>query len=133
MAKRLSVIGRLRPRIASQGVVDLEKMAGRVAKNTTFNQEEIYSILRLCRNGILEALQAGETVKIDDLLILFPNMKLGGAVDLSVRAEQPAVAALNNPKLWTADKVINYANLKKSSDELVGEWNYAHPDDPVVD
>lgn len=44
MAKRLVVVNQLRPRINSQGVTDLETLAGRVAKNPTYNEEEIYSV-----------------------------------------------------------------------------------------
>lgn len=133
MAKRIVVINRLRPKIASQGVVGLAKMAERMAKNTTYNPQEIYGMLLLHVREILTALQAGETVKIDGLLTLSPNMKVGGEVDMSVRGDREAVAVLNNPRLWTASKVNNHANLTKTSDELVVEWNEAHPDDPVTD
>ena len=64
----LTVVNKLRPKIISQGVVNVEKLAERVAKNTTFNVEEIHSILRLAVDEANAALQAGETVKLDDLL-----------------------------------------------------------------
>lgn len=133
MAKRIVVINQLRPKIISQGVVDLAEMAERMAKNTTYNPQEIYGMLLLNVREILAALQAGETVKIDGLLSLLPNMKVGGEVDMSARGNREAVAGLNNPRLWTAAKVNNHANLTKNSDELVAEWDEAHPDDPVTD
>jgi len=133
MAKRIVVVNQLRPKIISQGVVNLAEMAERMAKNTTYNPQELYGMLLLNVREILAALQAGETVKIDGLLTLSPNMKVGGEVDLSLRGNREAVASLNNPRLWTASKVSNHANLTKSSDELVAEWNEAHPDDPVTD
>ncbi|MDY7041407.1 MAG: hypothetical protein SVX38_11140 [Chloroflexota bacterium] len=133
MAKRLVVINQLRPKISSQGVVNLEEMAARVAKNTTFNPEEIYGILRLYTQEVNAALQAGETVKVDGLLSVAPNMKVGGAVNMSLRGDREAVAGLNNPLLWTADKVANRANMTKSADELVAQWDEEHPDDPVTD
>ena len=133
MAKRLAVINQLRPKINSQGVVDLETMAGRMAKNTTYNLEEIYSILRLYVGEVNSALQAGETVKIDRLVLIAPNMKVGGSVNMSLRADRATLAGLNNPQLWTASKLNNFANLSKTSDELVALWNAEHPDDPVED
>ncbi len=133
MAKRIVVVNQLRPKIISQGVVNLAEMAERMAKNTTYNPQELYGMLLLNVREILAALQAGETVKIDGLLTLSPNMKVGGEVDLSLRGNREAVASLNNPRLWTAAKVNNHANLTKNSDELVAEWNEAHPDDPVTD
>jgi len=47
MAKRLAVLNQMRPRIASQNVVDQEALAGRIAKDTTYHVEEIYSILHM--------------------------------------------------------------------------------------
>jgi hypothetical protein len=61
-----------------------------------------------------------------------PNMKVGGEVDIALRSDRSAIAGLNNPQLWTADKVSNYANLSKDPGELVSLWNTKHPDDPVV-
>jgi len=133
MAKRLAVLNQVRPRITSQNIVDQEAMSGRMSKNTTYHTEEIYSILRMYTSEIIAALQAGETVKIDGLLLLTPNMKVGGEVDLGLRPDRGAVAALNNPTLWTADKVSNHANMSKDTDTLVAQWNREHPKDPVTD
>jgi hypothetical protein len=40
---------------------------------------------------------------------------------------------LEQSQLWTADKVINHANLTKSAEELFDLWNAEHPDDQVED
>ncbi len=133
MARRLNVLNLLRPRIASQGVVGMEKMAQRMSKNTTYNPEELYGMLRLYVREVLTALQAGETVKIDNLLTISPIMKVGGRVNMSLRGDRAAVALLNNPVLWTASKVINHANLTKGVIELLALWAELHPDDPVID
>ena len=60
-----------------------------------------------------------------------PNVKVGGEVDIALRCDRAVIAGLNNPTLWTADKVINHANLTKSSAELLALWNTEHPDDIV--
>ncbi len=132
MAAKLPVLNQLRPKVISQGVVNLEKLAGRVSKNTTYNAEEIYGMFRLAVKEIINALQNGETVKIDGLVSIAPNMKVGGEVDLTLRGDRGAIAGLNNPILWTADKVANHANLSKSTEELVELWNTEHPEDPVI-
>ena len=133
MAKKLPVVNQLRPKIISQDLVDLETMSGRMSKNTTYNAQEIYSILRLYVNDCVAALQAGETVKIDGLVSMSPNMKVGGEVDIALRNDRALIAGLNNPTLWTTDKVANHANLTKDSDALVAQWNTEHPDDQVTD
>ncbi len=133
MTKKLAMLNRLRPRIISQGLTDLEILAERVTKNTTFNSDEFYGMLRLAMKEAVKALQAGETVKLDGLVNVRPYLKVNGKVDMALLGDRRALAALNNPKLWTADKVSNYRNLGKSSEELVELWNTSHPDDPVED
>jgi len=133
MATKLGVLSKVGPRIINQGTVDLEEMAGRIAKNTTYNTEEIYSILRLCVKEANDALKEGETVKMDDLLTIKLSMKVGGKVKMGIRADRGAVANLNNPRLWTAGKVSNHANLTKTTDQLIAAWNEEHPDDLVED
>ncbi len=131
MATKMGVINQLRPRIISQEIIGLEKIAQRISKNTTYNAEELYGMLRLFTKEANAALQAGETVKIDGLVSITPNMKVGGDVDLGLRADRGVVANLNNPLLWTADKVSNHENLTKDTKGLIALWNEKHPDDLV--
>ncbi len=132
MAKRITIINQLRPKIISQDLIGFEKMAERIAKNTTYNAEEVYSILRLYVEESIAALERGETVKMDRFLSVLPNMQVGGEVDVMTRRNRALIARLNNPRLWTADKVSNHANLTKSPEELVELWDESHPDDPVT-
>ncbi len=131
MAKKLAVINQLRPRIMNQQTVGLEKFAQRISKNTTYNAEEIYGMLRLYVKEMNTALQAGETVKIDGLVSVSANMKIGGVVDMVIRSDRGAIANLNNPLLWTADKVSNHEHLTKITEQIVAFWNEKNPDNPV--
>lgn len=134
MANRIAVINQLRPKIKSQGVADLETLAGRIARQrTTFDEDETFAIFRKLIREALLALQNGETVKLDGFVNILPEMKVGGEVHLVLRVDRSAAASLNDPKLWTAVKVTNHANLHKSTDDLVALWNGENPDDPVVD
>lgn len=133
MANRLAAINQLRAKINSQGVADIETLARRAAQNTTYHPIEIASILRLCLETAHQALADGETVKLDGLVYLSPNLKVGGEVNLRLRADRAALAALNNPLLWPAAKVSNAANLNKTAEQLVALWNATYPADPVTD
>jgi hypothetical protein len=134
MAKRISAINQLRPKIQSQGVANLETLAARLARqSTTFDEDEMFGIFRKLVREVNHALQNGETVKLDGLLNISPQMKVGGAVKLGIRNDSSVVAGLNDPALWTANKVINHANMRKTSEELVAMWNEEHPDDLVED
>jgi len=67
MAKRLIVVNPLRPKINSQGVTNLERLAGRVARYTTFNEEKIYRVSRSLLCEANSALQRAEIIEIDGL------------------------------------------------------------------
>ena len=134
MAKRIAVVNQLRPKIKSQGVVDLDTLASRIARqSTTFDEDEMFAMFRKMIREALLALQNGETVKLDGLVNLVPQMKVGGEVNLGLRVDRSAIAGLNDPRLWTAVKVTNHANLHKSPDDLVALWNSENPDDAVED
>lgn len=134
MAKRIVVVNKLRPKVTSQGVADLDTLTTRMARqSTTFDEDEMYGMFRKLIKEIVFALQNGETVKLDGLVNILPEMKVGGEVRLALRANRSVITQLNDPALWTAAKVTNHANLNKSSDELVALWNKAHPEDPVED
>ncbi len=53
MAKKLAVINQLRPRIISQGVADTETISKRMSKNTTYNPDELFGMMRLFIKEIL--------------------------------------------------------------------------------
>ncbi|MCA9872560.1 MAG: hypothetical protein KC441_02870 [Anaerolineales bacterium] len=132
MATKIAIISQVRPKIKSQGVADLEILAARIARqSTTFDEDEMFGIFRKMVREIIVSLQNGETVKLDGLLNITPQMKLGGEVGLSIRADRGVVSDLSNPKLWTADKVINYANIRKTMESLLADWNENHPEDMI--
>jgi hypothetical protein len=133
MAKKINVINEMRSRILSQAMIDLEILAERMSKNTTYNKRELHGMLLLAADEMKNALKTGETVKINGLVNLKPNLKVGGEVDIIVRADRGMEAELNNPQLWTVDKISNPANLYKSAEELIALWNLTHPNDPVTD
>ncbi len=132
MAQKLAVLNQLRPRIVSQGVADTETIAKRMSKNTTYNPDELFGMLRLFTKEVITALQSGETVRLDGLVNLSANMKVGGEVDMVVRGDRGAISDLNNPQLWTADKISNREYMNKTAEEIITIWNSElHPEDPV--
>ena len=132
MARLISIINLLRPKIKSQGIVSLDMLAARMARqSTTFDEAEMVGIFRKMTREIIVALQNGETVKLDGVINIQPQMKVGGQVGLSLRADRSAIAGLNDPQLWPASKVTNHVHMRKTTDELVVLWNEEHPDDLV--
>lgn len=133
MADRLPVLGRLRPRIKAGEHVDNSKLAERMAMGSSAEADELYGNLRRAITEMKKALEAGETVNLDDFITISPNMKVGREVNISVRIDKGFKNELNNPNNWSGKNVENYANMKKSADDLIAEWNADNPTDTVTE
>jgi hypothetical protein len=99
MAKKLPILNKLRPKLKPQGIADFGIMAKRIARNTTFHPVEIQAALNLYVEETLHSLENGETVKLNGLANLTPNIQIGGRVNMLARWDRAAVARLNNPQL----------------------------------
>ena len=133
MATRLKAIAAYRPAIIKQGELNLPALARQVAKNSTFSEGEIYGIFTDVVREMVEGLQGGYRIRIDGLLILAPNMKVGGQVNMQVLADRAVANTLNTPGLWTSNKVRNWEHMHQDSAALVALWNKEHPGDPVTE
>ncbi len=133
MASKLKAVNTYRPQIIKQGELNLKGLARRVARHSTFSEGEIHGIIMDAVAEMVEGLKEGYHVRLDGLLIVSPNMKPGGKVNLKVLVDRAVGNTLNTPGLWTASKVHNWEHMTKSVAGLVAVWNAAHPDDPVTD
>jgi len=133
MTSRLKAINAYRPQIIKQGELDLKALAALVSKHSTFSEGEIYGIFTDAVAEMVEGLKEGYSVRLDGLLMVTPNMKVGGKVNLRVLADRTVGNTLNTPGLWTSSKVRNWEHIHKDSDGLVAVWDEAHPDDPVTE
>jgi len=55
---------------------------------------------------------------------------MDGELDVLFRPDPAMLKDLNDRSKFTAT-ILNRANIGKSADELVAQWNAEHPEDPV--
>lgn len=55
---------------------------------------------------------------------------MDGELDVLFRPDPAMLRDLNDPSKFTAT-ILNRANIGKSADELVAQWNAEHPEDLV--
>jgi hypothetical protein len=55
---------------------------------------------------------------------------MDGNLDILFRPHVELLRQLNNPLHFHA-KILNKANIGKTSADLIEQWNRDHPDDPV--
>jgi hypothetical protein len=133
MAGKLKAINTYRPTIAKQGELNLKSLARQVARHSTFSEGEIHGIIMDAVQEMIEGLKNGYSVRIDGLLMVAPNMKVGGQVNLRVLVDRVVGNTLNTPGLWTANKVRNWEHMTKDAAGLVAVWDKEHPDDKVTE
>jgi len=132
MAKRITAIQALTPRIELQGRFVTETMCDLISRRTSLNRGEIENVLRELDENMADALSTGRPVKLNGIGTLTPVIRLNGEFSVNVRVDRELIKDLNKPGRFTGG-LRNRPNIGRSADELIQGWNANHPDDPVVD
>ena len=131
MASKITAIRRYRPEIKRMRTMQTNLMVESIAMRTGLNEGEIRFVVYELRDDILMAHRDGQAVKIDGLGTFTPTIRMDGSLDIVFRPDVEMLKQLNDLTRFRA-KILNKANIGKSSDELVAQWNREHPDDLVL-
>jgi hypothetical protein len=130
MAKKITAIRRYRPEIKRERTRQTRQLVEDMARRTTLNEGSIRHVVYDLRDAILQAHRMGQAVKIDGLGTFTPTIHVNGSLDILFRPDPEMLKQLNDRTKFYA-KILNKANIGKSAEELVAQWNVEHPDDPV--
>lgn len=130
MAKRITVIRRYRPEIDKKRTRKMPELVRSMSRATTLTEGTIRLVIYELRDTILMAHLMGEAVKFDGLGTFTPTIRMDGELDILFRPDPAMLRDLNDRTKFTAT-ILNRANIGKSADELVAQWNAEHPEDPV--
>jgi hypothetical protein len=130
MARKITAIRRYRPEIERERTLQTWKLVQMMARRTTLNEGSIRHVVYDLRDAILDAHRIGQAVKIDGLGTFTPTIHVDGNLDILFRPDTDMLNQLNDRTKFYA-KILNKANIGKSAEELVAQWNQEHPDDPV--
>lgn len=130
MAKKITAIRKYRPEIERERTRQTRQVVEDMARRTNLNEGIIRHVVYDLRDAILQAHRIGQAVKIDGLGTFTPTIHLDGGLDILFRPDPDMFRQLNDPTQFYA-KILNKANIGKSAEELVAQWNQEHPDDPV--
>jgi len=130
MAKKITVIRRYRPEIKRERTRQTWQVVEDIARGTSLNEGSIRFVVYELRDAILRAHRIGQAVKIEGLGTFTPTIRVDGSLDILFRPNPDMLKQLNDRTKFYA-KILNKANIGKSADELVAQWNAEHPDDPV--
>jgi hypothetical protein len=130
MAKKITAIRRYRPEIKRMRTRQTWQLVEDIARGTSLNEGSIRFVVYELRDAILRAHRIGQAVKIDGLGTFTPTIRVDGSLDILFRPDPDMLRQLNDRTKFYAN-ILNKANIGKSAEELVAQWNEEHPDDLV--
>jgi hypothetical protein len=130
MAKKITAIRKYRPEIERMPTLQTRHMIENLARRTSLNEGSIRHVVYELRDEILRAHRTGQAVKIEGLGTFTPTIHLDGSLDILFRPDPDMLRQLNDRTKFYA-KILNKANIGKTAEELVAQWNEEHPVDPV--
>jgi nucleoid DNA-binding protein len=130
MATRIEAISKFRPKVDLARTVSTAELSEYIAGRTGLNRGEIQNVLAEFNEAIIFFARQGMAVKIDELGIFWPKIKLTGQLRERVKLDRSVNKALNVDGAYTGG-ILNRENIGKSVDELVEMWNAENPDDPI--
>jgi len=130
MARKITAIRRYRPEIKRERTIQTRHVVEDIAQVSSLNEGSIRFVVYELRDVILRAHRIGQAVKIEGLGTFTPTIRVDGSLDILFRPDPDMLRQLNDPTQFYA-KILNRANIGKSADDLVAQWNAEHPDDLV--
>ena len=130
MASKIKAIGAYRPRIEQGNTAQKPELIRLVSRATGLVEATLDYGIKELRDQITEITRSGRAVKIDGLGTWTPNIGLDGRFDLQYRADTSLVNGLNVPGTFTGT-IRNRADIGKTGDELIAQWNADNPADLV--
>ncbi|MGD2058445.1 MAG: hypothetical protein PVF85_07595 [Anaerolineales bacterium] len=132
MAKRINAIKALMPHIELNSTIQVDELARYMSRGTNLNPGQIKFILGELSDALLFFTSSGQPVKLDGLGTFTPGIRLSGEFTLNVRVDRDLIDGLNKPDAFKG-RISNRANIGKSGDDLVEQWNRSVPEDQVID
>jgi hypothetical protein len=130
MASQIKAISAYRPRIVLGKRAGTDQVVGFIARSTGLNESGVRQVLLELRDAIVFFNLRGQPVKLEGLGTYSPTVSLDGTFGVGHRADDAIKKRLNAPGAFQGE-IVNRENIGKASDDLVAQWNEAHPDDPV--
>ena len=130
MAKKITAIRSYLPEIKRMQTLQTQHLVEGMSRSSSLNEGTIRFVVYELRDAILKAHRTGQAAKIEGLGTFTPTIRLDGSLDVLFRPDPDMLRQLNDRGKFYA-KILNKANIRKTADELVAQWNKEHPDDPV--
>jgi len=131
MAKKIQAITAYRPRLDMGEAAPEERFMELITQRTTLSSGVVKNVQESEVETLIGLLLEGRPVHTG-IAIYTPSIDLNGDLEVNVKVDRRVMRALNADGAFRG-RIVNANNIGKSSEELVAQWNEAHPDDPVAE
>ena len=130
MAHKIKMWQQLGPKLAPATPMEAEEVIDDLVAATNQSRGSILAVLAELDTATEKGLKAGRTVKYPNGTTIRPIGKKDGTIKVSVKMNRRIPRNVNSD---FRGQWINAANIGKSEDEMIAQWNELHPDDPIED
>jgi len=128
MAKKIRAWAVLGPRLEPTAPMKQDELIEYIVAATNQSRGSVLAVLSELDMALKAALKTGRIVHLPNNTHYRPIGKKDGSIDINVRVNPELSREVNSD---FRGKWINSANIGKSQDEIIAQWNETYPDDPV--
>ena len=131
MSQHMKAVGTYMPRVVRGPAVERDELVEFIARSTGLNESGVQQVLLELRDAVLYHTRRGRAVKLGGLGVYSPSIKLDGTLKVIHRLDNFLKKRFDMPGLFEGE-IANSENIGKSVEDLVAQWNEAHPEDPIT-
>jgi hypothetical protein len=131
MARRIEAITAFRPRLELGDPATAQRYMELVTQRTTLSPGVVKNVQESEVEALISLLLDGRPVHTGTT-IYTPSIDLDGSMEIKIRVDRRILEELNLPGRFRG-RIANAENIGKTANDLVAQWNAAHPDNLVVD
>ena len=128
MAKRIQAVAQYGPRLQPATPLSGEELIEQITEGSNESKSSVLAVLSALDSAIEQALKSGRIVQLPNGTHYRPIGKVDGTVKVRVRVNPLVLRDVNDN---FRGEWYNTENIGVSIEELIAQWNEAHPDDPV--
>lgn len=106
------------PRIKLKSPLEKRELINYISHSTGFSSGDIMGMIYALKDTLLNHLKYATPVRLEEIGIFSPTLKLDGTVNIRFRPDKDFLQALNGQKDNLREHITNKKNVGKSLDDL---------------
>jgi hypothetical protein len=130
MANLIQAVAQYRPRVAHTRTIELDELAGRLARGSLFSKSVARMVIEDLSDEIRYAMRTGAQVRLPGIGLFRPAIRLDGTMHTNVLIDSALRENLASVTDFTG-QIERRQNVGLDLAALKRLWDAEHPDDPL--